>query len=206
MGPLISIWLQPRETVRSAATANLTVLKIAIIWAWGCAYAFERAMGEARLPDSSFEARLIFPLVVGLFGGAFYFFMMALAINVTNPWFNGRASMREIRQALILGAIPRAVSVVFFLLLALVFREAFFDNPDLPDGYPTTDCIFYWGGLLLILALTVWSIIATSHALAEAQGFHSAWKAWLHLVVAFLTVLLVFAIPMVAWMLLRGPQ
>lgn len=166
----------------------------------------ERAMGEARMPDWSFEMRLSFPLIVGLFGGAFYFFTMALAINLTNSWFKGRASLKEIRHALILGAIPKAISVVFFLLLALVFREAFFDNPNLPDGYPTSDGLFYWGGLLLILALTIWSIIATPQALAEVQGFRSAWKAWLHLVVAFLTLLLIFAIPMIAWILLRGSQ
>jgi len=163
-------------------------------------------MGEARLPEWSFEQRLSFPLIIGLFGGAFYFFTLALTINLTNSWFKGRASPKEIRRALILGGIPRALSVVFLLLLALVFRDAFFDNPNLPDGYPSADGLFYWSGLVLILALAVWSVIATSKTLAEVQGYRSAWKAWLHWVVAFLLLLFVFAIPMVAWMALRGQQ
>ncbi len=172
-------------------------LQTAIIWAWGCAYALERSMSEGRMPPWSFESRLALPVAVGLFGGLFYFLTMAVAINLTSSWFKGRASLKQIRRALILGAIPKALCVIFYLLLALVFRDAFFDDPELPDGRPLSDIVFFSASICVIAVLTVWSIIATSKALAEVQGFKSAWKAWLHYIVAFLSMVMVFAIPVV---------
>ena len=46
--------------------------------------------------------------------------------------------------------------------------------------------------LLAIVVCNVWSIFTTSHALAEVQGFKSAWKGLLNVVLAFLVVLIPF--------------
>lgn len=201
MDSLLSVWFRPRETVRSEAN-EAGWLKFAIVWAWGAAYALERAMFEGHFPHASFEARLSFPIIVGLFGGLFYFWALSVAMDLTSSWFNGRATPQKIRRALVIGAIPKAASVLFFVLMALVLRNAFFDDTDLSEDSPLSDLIFVLVSTLLIIILNIWSIVSTAKALAEVQGFHSAWKAWLHYVIAFLCLAVVFALPLVGWILL----
>lgn len=201
MDALISIWFRPRETVRREIEEPVW-LKIAIVWAWGAAYALDRAMFDGRFPHASFEARLAFPIVVGLFGGLFYFWTMSVAIDLTGSWFKGRATSRQIRRALLVGAIPRALSVTCFVLMALALGHGFFDDTEFSEDSPWSDLIVLLTSMLLIITLTIWSVIATSQALAEVQGFNSAWKAWLHYIVAFLCLVVVLAIPLVGWILL----
>lgn len=199
MDALTTIWFTPRETVRNSDKEPVW-LKIAIVWAWGAAYALERAMSEGHLSGASFEARLSFPLIIGLFGGLSYFWTMPIAIVLTGSWFKGRAASKEIRRALIVGAIPRAMSVLFLVLMAMVLRHDFFDETEISEDRPISDLVVLLATGLLIVVLTIWSIIATSKALAEVQGFKSAWKAWLHYVVAFLCFVIVLMIPLTLWM------
>jgi hypothetical protein len=201
MNSLFSVWFRPRETVRVEATESVW-LKLAIVWAWGAAYALERSMFEGRFPDWSFEARLSFPIGFGLFSGLFYFGMMTVAIDLTSSWFKGRATSRQIRRALVIGGIPKAISVLVLVLLALVLRHDFFDDTDLSEDTPLLVLIVLLISAVVFLVLTIWSIVATSHTLAEVQGFKSAWKGWLHCIVAFLCLMVVVAIPVVGLMLL----
>jgi hypothetical protein len=202
MESLLSVWFSPRETVRKERHEP-PWLTFVIVWTWGAAYALERSMFEGRFPHSSFEARLSFPIIVGLFGGLFYFWTMSVAIDLTGSWFKGRATSQQIRRALVVGAIPKAISVMFFVLMALILGHGFFDDTDLSEDSPLSDLIVILLLALLIIVLTIWSAIATSQALAEVQGFKSAWKAWLHYVVAFLSLAVVLAIPFVGWIFLR---
>jgi hypothetical protein len=201
MNTLTTVWFRPRESARDASGPEPLLLRLAIVWAWGAAYALERAMFEGKMPHLSFGMRLSFPLIIGLFGGAFYFWALSIAIDLTSSWFKGGATLRQIRRALVVGAIPKAFSLGFFVLFAVVLGHAFFDGVEDFEALAITDLAVSGFAATAILVLTGWSVIATSKALAEVQGFKSAWKAWLHTIVAFLCLVVVLAIPVVLWIL-----
>jgi hypothetical protein len=201
MNALTTVWFRPRESARGECPEPL-LLQLAIVWAWGAAYALERGMFEGKMPHLSFGMRLSLPLIVGLFGGAFYFWSLSIAIDLTSSWFKGRATLPQIRRALVIGAIPKAFSLVFFVLFAVVLGHAFFDGVEDFEELASSDLVVSGLAAIAILVLTGWSVIATSNALAEVQGFKSAWKAWLHTLVAFLCLIVVVAIPIVLLILL----
>jgi hypothetical protein len=120
---------------------------------------------------------------------------------VTGSWFDGKASAEQIRRALILGGIPKAESLLGYAALAVFFGTEMF-GADVPADMPLVTSIFYYLMVFGILGLSVWSMITMACALAEVQGYRSAWKAYLHMVIAFLLVVAVLAVPLIAWVYL----
>ena len=204
MNPLTSIWLSPRNTMRSLEGHDTRLLRFLLIWAWGAAYALDRATSGDTAIAWPFPMQIVLPLCVGLLGGALYFYAMGFAIEVTNSWFSGSASSRDIRRALIYGGVPKSASLLGYAALAIVFGREMFGS-DVPADMPLLVSICYYTLTLGIFGLAIWSVFTTSHALAEVQGYRSAWRAYFHTVVAFLLMVLVIAIPLILWTLLISP-
>lgn len=162
----------------------------------------DRSLSGGQLSHLSPGQRLILPLVVGLFGGLFFFWTLAMATDLTSSWFNGRATLPQIRRALILGAIPRSLTLPFMVLFALIVGDAYFDDEYL-ERIAWSETLVVSILLITICTLTIWSIVSTSHTLAEVQGFRSAWKGCLQYVVGLLCWLLVLVLLGVLWILLR---
>jgi len=203
MHPLTHIWLNPRETYRSADFGS-PLLRFFLIWAWGAAYALETSLFEGRLPTLSVIGHTTLCLVIGIFGGYFYFWSVAFAMTVCGSWFKGSASTSALRKALILGGIPRSLMVVFLLLLVVALGEDFFTSPEIPGDLPTTAYIFDWFLLVAVGVLSLWSIFSTAHTVAEAQQYASAWRGFFHTVVAHVLLILVLAVPisLCLWLIL----
>jgi hypothetical protein len=198
MNPLTSIWFNPRETIKSADASDSATLRFFLLWGWGAAYAYDRTSSSAVIASWPFVAQLIFPACVGIIGGFFYFYPVGFVVDVTNSWFGGKALSRQIRRALILGGIPKAASLLGYAALAVVFRREMFVADSLAD-MPLIRSTFYYLMVFGIFSLSIWSMITMACALAEVQGYRSAWKAYLHIVVAFLLVGAVLLIPLILW-------
>jgi hypothetical protein len=198
MNPLTSIWFSPRETVKSSDASDSSTLRFFLLWGWGAAYAYDRATSNATMASWPFSVQLIFPACVGLIGGCFYFYLVGFVIDVTSSWFRGRASFEQIRRALILGGIPKIASLMGYAALAVVFGPEMF-GADAPAEMPLVTSIFYYLIVVGILGLSIWSMITMACALAEVQGYRSAWKAYLHMVVAFLLSTVALAVPLILW-------
>ena len=185
--------------MRSWSSRNLGVLWPLLIWAWGAAYALDRAMDNKGLNGWSLVMQLCFPIVVGLFGGFFYFYTYSIPLSLTNSWFGGKAKTPEIRKALVVGGIPKAFTLLGIMVLVWVFGRDYFENGELPDGYPMFTAVYYWAIMCALATMSVWSVFSTAHAFAVVQGYRSAWKAWFHLVVGFALYLVGLMIPMLLW-------
>ena len=205
MNPLTSVWLSPRYTVRTLEGRDTKVLRFLLIWAWGAAYALDRSTSSDSVIAWPFAMQIILPLCVGLLGGALYFYAMGFAIEVTNSWFRGSALSSDIRKALIYGGIPKAASLLGYTALAFVFGREMFGS-DAPADMSLLASICYYTLTIGIIALAIWSMFTTSNALAEVQGYGSAWRAYFHTIVAFLLVVLVIAVPLILWTLLVSPR
>ncbi|PTY02220.1 hypothetical protein DB347_24420 [Opitutaceae bacterium EW11] len=184
------------------AEAPSGVLKVALIWAWGAAYALDRAMGNTQMTGWPFLLQVLFPASVGLLGGAFYFYAMGLVVDLTGAWFGGKASSSQIRVALIFGGVPKAASLLGYVLLVFVFDRAYFEDNSIPDGYGSTSVAFFYAVSCVVVGLSIWSVFTMANALAEVQQYVSAWRAFFHLVTAFVLLVLAIAVPFFLWFLL----
>jgi len=178
------------------------ILAFVLVWAWGASYALDRTVFDGKMAGKSFWELVVLPVAVGLLGGYTYVYAYGLAVRLINGWFDGKAASEQIRRALIIGGIPQSVSVLGYAVLVVVFGRELFDNTELPEGHSMLAIVVYFVAVFALMALGIWSAFTTANALAEVQGYRSAWRAFAHFLVASLLLVAVAVTPIILWLLL----
>jgi hypothetical protein len=185
--PWLSIWVQPRETIREIIDSNPNY-KLFVLCAL---YGFPMAMSFAQ----SFSLCTKFPtwsiVVAGLILCTFLGFIgisiCSWLLHVTGKWIKGTGTFQAIRAAVAWSNVPNAVtSLTWFILLG------FFGGQVFCRGFSETAFVGYHAGIVFLIFLiqsivSIWGFIILLKTLGEAQGF-SAWKALLNVAIPFVIV------------------
>ncbi len=185
--PWLSIWVQPRETIREIINFD-PKYKLFVLCAL---YGFPMAMSFAQ----SFSLSSQFPtwsiviaaLVVCTFLGYIGISISTWLLHVTGKWIKGSGTYQTIRAAVAWSNVPNAItSLTWFLLLGIFGGKIFCRE------FSESTFIGYQAGVVFLIFLiqsivSIWGFIILLKTLGEAQGF-SAWRALLNIAIPFVIV------------------
>ncbi len=191
--PLLSIWLHPRATIRDLKVTGSPNDVLIFAALSGIASTLDNAANRDFCDKFPLGGLLIFAALGGPIGGLITVWLGAMLIQFTGGFMKGIARTQEIRLALAWGLIPRTASLIPWAVVIATTGSAIFTSADDPfDDEPIGILISGFLALIAIIACNIWAFFTTCHALAEVQGYRSAWKALLNVVLAFLIFLAPF--------------
>lgn len=204
--PWLSIWTQPRDTVRYlvATDPDRHVLQLAM--AGGVAQSLAQAMESGVGDKVDLAVILLMSLVIGSVFGLLMLYLGSALLHWTGRWIGGRATREQLRTAVGWSNVP--VVVLLFAagpLLGIAGRVPFMSEQTLVAGgvgLPAAAATGVFG--IAMVVLTVWAFVILLKGVGEVQGF-SAWKAWGNVLFAGAAVLLpIVALGVLAAILIPG--
>lgn len=199
----LSIWLQPRATIRRILDTNPRAYVWVLAALGGIGYGPGDG-GEAMLSD--LVAWLLYPLL-GALAGLISLALIPYPIHWTGRWLGGEGTVVEIRCALAWSQIPTIcllpLSILIMYWLAGIHIPT---GGSVPVGMPAPTGMVLGVISLIYLVVGIWQIVITVQTVAEAQRF-SGWRSLANLILAALLISLVVLIPLmiVFWFGLHPP-
>ncbi|WP_124726346.1 YIP1 family protein [Staphylospora marina] len=175
--PWLSMWKQPRETVRAY------VLNHSAKWLWmlsalsGIKFFLDNADAQDVGDQVAFGSILLLSLIIGPFLGIIYWYLLSGLLAITGKVAGLSGKWREFRQAVGLSFVPLAWAMPLWLI-----RLILFGSENFASRTPVIDSSV-WLLLLIVLfslvdlALGVWYLVTLSRSVAEVYDC-SAWKAF----------------------------
>ncbi|MGC1878397.1 MAG: Yip1 family protein [Rhabdochlamydiaceae bacterium] len=196
--PWLSIWTEPRKTVRSIVTTNPKFGFVILSAIYGLPMALNLAQNFSLGTMVPTWAILIGSLIVCTFLGMVGISIATWLLHFTGSWIGGKGSYQTVRTAVAWSNVPNIVTILMWIVLLYVFGGLVFNRQ-----FSETPFIGYQAGIVFIVFLfqaivSIWGFIILLQGLAEVQGF-SAWKALLNILIPF--VIVVALIWLVGWFL-----
>jgi hypothetical protein len=186
--PFVSMWLNPRDTVRGIMQRDPTYLVLPLAAAGGVLQALDRASGKNAGDILSLPALLALMIPLGAIGGLIGLYFGAALLHFTGKWIGGTGTPENIRASIAWGTIPALWGGLLWIPIILLTGRAMFMS-DLEGSGASGSMLLIAGGCLIVQAgAALWSVFTGLHSLGEAQGF-SAWKALTNGVLAGLVVI-----------------
>jgi signal peptidase I len=156
--PWRSVWLSPRATIERIVATNPRH-HVLLLAALASAPTILATLVNVGLSSVLLDWRILtLALVAGPAIGIVSLYISAYFLAVVGRWFGGRASPVQLRAVIAWGAAPSAL-IAPILILAR-HSTSFVASKGLTSGY-----------LVLIVAITLWSFVATMLMLGRVQRF-----------------------------------
>lgn len=204
---LLTIWVKPRDTVRSALESPSPPRELILAWLFGIGAFLERSEEGSFGDDLSLGWILALAFTVGPLIGLLSLYLISALLHWTGKLFGGRAGVSELRTAVAHGWIPFIWLSAAQAIPTVMMGQSAFARGEASD---LGDFGFLQGilvGLLPIwVLLGVWMAAIAVLSVAEAQGF-SAWMALANYFLAFMIMVVaavVVAIAVVSFVALTG--
>ena len=185
--PWLTIWFEPKETIRQIVKTDLRQGFLILSAIYGLPLAFNLIQSFAFSTVVPLWAILIGSLVLCSFLGMIGIYVASWLLEFTGKWIGGKANFMEIRAAVAWSNVPTVVTILMWVLLLGVFGGQIFDRE-----FAQTQFVGYQAGTLFIVMLiemviSVWGFLILLNTLAEVQGF-SVWRALLNVVIPFVGI------------------
>ncbi len=185
--PWVSIWTQPRKTIRSIVTTDPKYGFYLLCAVYGLPMAFNLAQSFYLTASIPLWAVILGSLLVCTFLGMIGISISTWLLQVTGRWIGGKGTFQTIRAAVAWSNVPNFVTVLMWIVLLAIFGGSVFA----PSFTETRFVGFQAGAVFLIFliqsVISVWGFIILLHTLGEVQGF-SAWKALVNVIIPFVIV------------------
>jgi hypothetical protein len=196
--PWLNIWTRPRETIQQIMEKNpnhrLAVLFFIYGFPWLLSIAQSFSLGRFYSAWMIGVIALILSIPAGyalISISSFFFLWIGKLIR-------GRGNFHTIRSAIAWANVPHIVSVLFWIMLIILFSDTSFHSDFAKSsGYAG----FIMSAYFIQFIFTVWAFILFLHTLGQVQGF-SAWMSLLNaILVGIVYVIIIFA---GSWLLRLG--
>lgn len=169
--PWVTIWIQPRATIRQIVGENPN----RSLWLLAAIYGFSSLLNSFQ--SASLGATMgIFPIfllavVLAPFWGYAVFAIWSWVVMRTGKWLKGQGDFQSIRAAYAWSCVPLVVNGLLWILLMIFFGQALFLN--FPEGHLLDNRQISLLFLILIskVVLAIWSLVIYLTGLAEVQQF-----------------------------------
>lgn len=163
MNPWITIWTEPRATVRSILATNprrgfwllATLYALALsfstanFYSWGLAHSF---------------SAIFFPLVLlSPITGAVWLGFQAWILRLTGRLFGGHAPIQSVRAALAWSRTPYLLELVMWVVLMILHAETVFIQHAIGAAAAFI--------VLISLIINLWALVLLIQLIREVQGF-----------------------------------
>jgi hypothetical protein len=187
--PFVSIWTDPRTTIRRIVKRDPTEGVTLLVALFGISNSLDRgSLGDAA-DDLPLFVILLVAIVLGSLSGLASLWLPSHLMKFVGSWLlEGRASRAELKAAMAWGMVPRISVMILLIPMIMVFGKDFFSDKFFEVEPTSGQELLLIIHELLTVACICWSIIIASMAIAEVQGFRSAWYGFLNIVLAFVVV------------------
>lgn len=185
--PFLSIWIQPRRTIRRIVDSNPGKYVVVLAMLAGIEQVLGRAAWRSLGDYLSLAAILGISFIFGPIFGVISLYIGGVLYRWSGSWIGGRASSEEVRAAMAWSSIPTICTLPLWILELLIFGEELFTS-----STPRIDANPFLFIILLPLAvieliLSVWAFVLLLQSLGEVHQF-SAWKALASLILGTLVI------------------
>lgn len=198
INPWISIWLEPKATIRAITNFDPKYRFILLSAIYGLPMVLNFAQNSSLIESLPLWAILIASLVLCPFIGALGITISSLLLSWTGKWIGGKGDFLRVRSAVAWSSVPNVGTVALWIVLVGVFGSQVFFS-----GFSDMPFVGYQAGVIFIVfliesILSIWGFILLLNTLSEVQKF-SVWKALLNVVIP--VVLVIAAIWVVGWII-----
>jgi hypothetical protein len=183
--PWLSIWTQPRQTVRALIDYNVKFRFWILCVVYGLPTLFQTAqnfsLGQVLTLPGIFLLCLILSPLIGYIGLS----ICSLLIAWTGRWIGGKGSYLEVRCAVAWTNSTNLVTTFIWLCLTLQFGQILFYEGFIRMPMTVSESAWLSGYFLIQFVVAIWSFVLLVLGVAEAHRF-SAWKSLLNIAMAFL--------------------
>ena len=184
--PWISIWTEPRATIRYLVSTDPGRSVVALAVLGGIAQSLSQAIDQGLGEELSIPMILLFAAGFGSIAGLLALYLGSYLVQWTGRWIGGEGSLPKIRTALGWANVPMVVHLGFtFLLIPVLGQVLFLTEESKVQSLGAGGAMAFLLYGLAAMVLGIWSFVILLKGLGEVQGF-SAWKAWGNLVLALL--------------------
>lgn len=163
MNPWITIWTEPRATVRKMVATNPKRGFWLLATLYALALSFSTANFYSWGLSHSFSA-IFFPLVVvSPITGAVWLSFQAWILRLTGKLFKGHAPIQSVRAALTWSRTPYLLELLMWVVLMILHAETVFIQHAIGAAAAFI--------VLISLIVNVWSLVLLVQLIREVQGF-----------------------------------
>lgn len=188
--PWLSIWTQPRKTIRSIVDSDPKRGFILLCAIYGLPLAFNLTQSFDFASVIPLWAILIGSLVACPFLGMIGITISSWLLHFFGRMIGGKGTFPMVRAAVAWSNVPNFVTVCMWGILLGIFGAAVFSK-----NFSEMQFVGYRAGILFLVMLiesivSVWGFILLLSTLREVQSF-SIWRAILNVVLPFAVVVAV---------------
>ncbi len=195
LNPLLTIWTQPKETVRQLIEENKIGLSVLLVMIAGIGGVITALQDSGWFLDLSPILLIIGILITGLLSGLLNLGISTLLYTGIGKLYGGHGKLRDMAIAIGPMMIPQVFVVPVLILFALYYGERFFMVPE-AFGITSISLGAYLFLTLLTATASIWSIVISSKAIGVVHGF-SSWRGFGVLMTLLGIVILVTLIIMI---------
>lgn len=184
--PWLSIWCQPRSTIRKIVQVNPNRALWVLAFIYGF-LSFLNSFQSISIGNMVMMPSLIIALVLSPFWGYAAFSVWSWVICRVGRWLKGEGNFVNVRAAFAWSCVPLAVNIALWFVMVAAFGIPILFHPG--DIYPINNQQVAFLFLILIgkVAVAIWSLVIYLNALAEVQNF-SILRAIFNVLLAWLVI------------------
>ncbi len=202
--PFLSIWIRPRQTVRSVVSENPALHVHLLACLTGIGQTLDRACMRNAGDKLPLATILVSACVLGPLGGLLALWVSSHLIRWTGTWIGGTAALEHVKTAVAWASVPAVFSLLLWIPeLVLMGPEMFTKETPRLDAHPVL-LLPFLALMLAEMVLSGWSVVLLCHTIAEVQGYRSAWRGLGNLCLAGLVILVPLLMLIVSLVLLTG--
>ena len=186
LNPWLSIWVNPRKTIRALVEYDVSFCFIVMCAIYGFLYMLQISQFLALGQSSSLLIIIILSAVLAIPAGYIVFNISSFFAFLLGKLIKGKGSFKQIRAATYWSTVPMVVVLLFWIFCIIINGNSLFVpgyEKRLVESAATINIVIS----IAQFVLAIWGLIIYLHALGEVQGF-SAWMALLNVFLAGLTI------------------
>ena len=204
INPWLTIFTQPRETIRKILRFNPKYHVLLLAMLGGIASAVDKAAANTLGDYMSITAILIFTIIAGAIGGLLSLYVFSGLLKLTGDWIGGKASYRSIRLVYSWSMVPLVWAMILWIPQILIFGQEVFSSST--AIFDSSRVFILLAALFFIIdfVLWAWSIVILILGLSEAQKF-SVWKAMSNILLSAALLLAAMVIIIIILVIVGAP-
>jgi len=195
LNPFLSVWTQPKETVRQVVETKTIWFAVFIAAFTGIGSALSSMQDSGMTSTVSYGLILFLCFLFGPIIGVISLFLPGVFFTWIGRLLGGTGQMKDMFKAVGVMYIPQIVLTLAYLLFALIYGELFFVGPD-PNSFSTSSLPFgaYITLLLITIVFGIWSTVVSCKGIGVVHNF-SSWRGLgTILIIAGIALILVLVI------------
>lgn len=191
MNPLISIWTQPKETIRYVLEYKTWSYSFFILLLSAISVGLTSFADTDFIPDLPLIILVMLAIISTFIGSIISLFISAALYNWIGKWLGGTGNFSDMFQMTPIASIPLIWMLPINLLLVVVFGKSIFIGMDESVAFMSLPATLLLLSNILTFGLSIFGFIILSKGIGIVHHF-SSWRGFSVLMIIFGFALVIF--------------